>query len=184
MSQIDDQVFVYNDSGIYMLQGAQPVALPHTHTMSSKDQALVVLPYKEQQVLIVTERKGIFLYSIEPKHSDDAININHMKESADQNLQVLKTPVSKYLKQHVFTRGLRLANGNYAFGTRQGGIVLMRPDGQPLMVIDKNKQVFWKDPTRFGYGPETYTNISVRKPAMLLGSYHHGIGHYGPTRAI
>ncbi len=78
-----------------------------------------ILPYNQNELLILTQREGIFV----------------LKEN---KLRVFESKVNTYLKEKTVYQGIRLNNGSYSFATISGGIVIINDSGKMLQLLDKS----------------------------------------------
>lgn len=85
-----------------------------------KDQTVFsMLPYNNNSILIATKRMGLFLY-------------------INGRLEPFKSEANKYLiEKEIYLPGSILPDQTFAFGTTQGGVVIMNRDGKVIRVIDK-----------------------------------------------
>ena len=85
-------------------------------TRFADDGIFALMPHPEG-LLIGTRREGLFV------HDGTAA-------------RPLDGAVAPWLRDHQLYHGTRLADGTYVLATRQGGVVRMTDDGQPLHVVD------------------------------------------------
>ena len=87
--------------------------------MPFKDILIVaLLPYQEEQALVVTSENGLFLME-------------------DGSIRPWRTAVSTFLEGHPVFCGARLSGGLYALGTTSSGLLLMDQEGKPLAHLNK-----------------------------------------------
>jgi len=85
-----------------------------------KDQTVFsMLPYDNNSILIATKRKGLYLYT-------------------NGRLEPFKSGANKYLiEKEIYLPGSILPDQTFAFGTTQGGVVIINRNGKVIRVIDK-----------------------------------------------
>ncbi len=85
-----------------------------------KDQSLYsMLPYDNNSILLATKEKGLYLYN-------------------DGKTEPFKSEANKYLlKNEVYLPGAKLPDQTFAFGTAQGGAIIIYHNGTVARVIDK-----------------------------------------------
>ena len=81
-----------------------------------------ILPYDKTHLLLATKKKGLFLY--------DGSDISPFKTDKDQ-----------YLKENHIYCGILLSDSSYAFGTLQGGIVVINKRGESCLTINKENEL-------------------------------------------
>ncbi len=104
--------------GLYELTATNEFQFIEGSDFLAKKIISTILPYGHDGFLIGTVRDGIFVF--ENKHFSAW---SEAAQGLSRNFQLNK--------------GLRFANGNYAFGTILNGIYLLRPDGSTIRHINK-----------------------------------------------
>lgn len=104
-----------SDKGLMKLQNEDLVAVHDGHFFADK-QIYTILPYNKKQILIGTRDYGLFI--------------------CGQKLHPFHTGIEVFLrKNHLYT-GLLLNDSTYAFGTLQGGLMIMDKLGRERFKID------------------------------------------------
>jgi ligand-binding sensor domain-containing protein len=90
-----------------------------------------VLPYDDKFVMIISTTDGIVLYSAnELPKSDSTIN-NHIVKPKYFN------KINTFLVNQFVYNGILLKDGNYAFGTISGGLVITNKNGDIIQLLNK-----------------------------------------------
>ncbi len=82
----------------------------------------VALPYDKKHILFASLKKGLFLY--------DGNNISQFKTESD-----------KYLEENETYCGILLSDSTFAFGTLQGGIVIINKRGKTLLTLNNENEI-------------------------------------------
>ena len=120
---INDKIFTRNDGiGLMMVEGDELKLIPDGSFFSSIG-VNGMLPYGRNRVnidsiLILTYEQGLFLY--------DYKKFSRFKTEADE-----------YLIDNQINNATVTANGNYAFATQRGGIVIINKYGKLEKIIDE-----------------------------------------------
>ncbi|MEM1215511.1 MAG: triple tyrosine motif-containing protein, partial [Bacteroidota bacterium] len=77
-----------------------------------------ILPHVEEQLLIVTETAGLFLFK-------------------DNEIRPWTTASTRFLRENQAYCAVQLSNGNYAIGTVQNGLLFLNAAGEPLAHYNK-----------------------------------------------
>jgi len=132
--EIDDEIYSRNNGlGLVKVVGDSLVSIPGGDYFSSIGvfDMLPVKnknPNKKNKILITTNYTGVYLY--------DGEIVTH-----------LKTDVDEYLIQNQIYNSCVLENGNYAFATQRGGVVVVDHTGKLIKIIDENSGL----PTNVAY---------------------------------
>jgi len=119
--------------GLYYLKNDSLIKAPGGELFIGENVASII-PYQKNELLIVTYRKGIFIYS------------------TDRGTKLYKPEgfeaVDDFISDNDASCGIRLANKDYAIGTIQGGIIVFSPDGEVKNIYNKStdlqdNSVYW-----------------------------------------
>jgi ligand-binding sensor domain-containing protein/DNA-binding CsgD family transcriptional regulator len=115
--QLADKIFILDkEKGLFSLVGDQ--LIPYPDGVLFKDQRIIaILPHEENQSLIVTVTKGLFL----------------MDESG---IRPWQTEASSFLSAYQPYCGIQLTDGRYAIGTSQNGLIIIDREGIPVMHLN------------------------------------------------
>jgi ligand-binding sensor domain-containing protein len=83
-----------------------------------KESVTTILPYGQKDLLLVGTQKKLYIYN--------GIHFTTFNQE-----------VNRFLTLNQLNTGLRLANGNYAFGTILNGFIITQPDGQIIGQFNK-----------------------------------------------
>lgn len=84
------------------------------------ERVYMMLPYKDNQVLLSIRNQGLFIYN---------------PDSA--SLEAFDTEAKGYLLKNQIYNGTRLKNGDFAFCTRGGGLVVLNPQGKLVSIVNQ-----------------------------------------------
>jgi serine phosphatase RsbU (regulator of sigma subunit) len=133
-----DHVFIRSDNEkIYLLNGTQPLLLPHTDIFNQAARRISILPYDNQEILIVTADIGLFVYDLKMlfRNKSPAVDFSNIPASI---LRPFPADMQGFFKKNSWYCSIRLNNHLYAFGSRTGGIAIMNHRGQLIQTIDTN----------------------------------------------
>jgi serine phosphatase RsbU (regulator of sigma subunit) len=139
-----DQVFVRKgNSEIYMLDGIQPVLLPHTEKVAEKvdvmEDSFSILPYGDQEILIYSTKKGFFIYDFKQIFRNGAFLNNISAERIPSDIiRPFPSEIKEYLEENRLYHAIKLGHDRYAFATFKGGIVIMNTQGKLEQIINTN----------------------------------------------
>ena len=105
-------------SGLSILENDKIVAVPEGEFFRNKH-IVAILPFDQQQLLIVTQSSGLYLY-------------NHFQ------LKAVGGQASELLSGNMLNCAIRLQDGTFAFGTQSGGLYLFSSKLQPEQHLDKH----------------------------------------------
>ncbi|NOY37101.1 MAG: SpoIIE family protein phosphatase [Chlorobi bacterium] len=101
---------------------------------------LSVLPYSDDEVIVLTYRSGVYGYNLKT----GAVNPNIFSQKANE-----------FLKTNQFFRGQVLPDGSYALGTLGAGLIIVTKDGKVRQILGRDS----------GLGNITITNVFYDKNA-------------------
>ncbi|MCX6278036.1 MAG: ATP-binding protein [Bacteroidetes bacterium] len=110
------------DKGLCSYNNGQVAAAPDGNLFSDAIEIKAMLPYPDGRILIITGTQGLYLF--------DSEGIKNFVASSD-NL----------LMKSLVTTGEILADGSYAIGTSQRGIIIINSDGSIKQIIDKKASI-------------------------------------------
>jgi len=108
---------------------------------------LTMLPYSSTEVLIGTDRNGIY------------------KMKSDGTIEPWESEAQELLKKYQINNGVKLFGNQYAFGTIQNGILILNQSGQIVQHINKNN----------GLQNNTVLSLAVDKQSNLWVGLDNGI---------
>lgn len=114
---------VFFSKGLFELKGDKFEYVPGSDVLNNNnngDGVLSVLPYKINQYLIGTSKRGLFLF--------DGKKISAWSNSA-----------SEFLERNHINCGIAFGNKYFAYGTITGGIVIIDYTGQLVQLVDKSQ---------------------------------------------
>jgi len=115
----DVMYFVEYEKGIVRVENCKTHVVPGTESIKNEENQ-ILLPYgKSDSLLVVTKNGGLFLYD-------------------GNSVAAFDAPVNEWLKQSFPYSAIQLRNGNYVIGTIRGGALVINPDGEQLMLLDRN----------------------------------------------
>jgi len=106
------------DKGIVIFKDKSLIPVEKGDIFSGAIEIKALLPFSDDQLLVVTGTQGLFL-----------IGKNGVTDFAAK--------VDPYFEKNTVTSAICLNDGTYAFGTSRNGIVIMNPDGSMKQIIDK-----------------------------------------------
>lgn len=83
------------------------------------------------------ERKRLLVYS----HLHGFLTINNLLCPYEGNFNpqpLAKQEAAQYIAQNQYVRGLKLSDGNFAFGTINGGLIIMDKKGEAVSILDES----------------------------------------------
>ncbi len=98
------------DKGLFEYKNRQFSILPNGEFLK-KESVTTILPYQENGSILIGTQKRLFVYD-------------------GKNFTPFNQILNNYLTVNQLNSGLRLANGNYVFGTILNGLILTQPDGK------------------------------------------------------
>jgi signal transduction histidine kinase/AmiR/NasT family two-component response regulator len=104
--------------GLFEMRGDSLELIPGGEEFAAENLYMLV-PYDPGELLLGTNRNGIFIY-------DGKKTIPFPSAAND------------YLKEMGLHHGIRLSSGDFALATRQGGLVIIDPYGNPKHIFDKS----------------------------------------------
>ncbi|MCK4661512.1 MAG: SpoIIE family protein phosphatase [Bacteroidales bacterium] len=136
-----DEIFIVNSKkGIYVLKNDKLRFLPHSDKIIVKNGYYEILSYLKNKLLIITEKKGSFIYDMEMISPKD---FSGTKSNFDTKYSLVikkfPTQIDKYIEYNKIYSSARINDTIYALGTVEGGIVLMDIKGRLVSVINKNR---------------------------------------------
>src|SRR5690606_18793324 len=108
---------------------------------------LGMLPYSSNEVLIGTDRNGVF------------------KMNADGSMEPWETEAQDLLKKYQINNAVKLFGNQYAFGTIQNGVIIVNQSGEIVQHINKNN----------GLQNNTVLSLAVDKQSNLWVGLDNGI---------
>lgn len=131
MFKVRNNIYIYNyneDEGLYTFNKEKLEKFRTTDNLENL-QITDILPFEDDKILIFSRIEGLL-------EANDLLNFN-TKDSFSLN-PIGNKSINDYLLKHEYSCGKQLKNGNYAFGTIGGGILIMSPDGELIRIIDKS----------------------------------------------
>ena len=126
--KIDDKIYSRNqDVGLMVIEGDSIKVMPDGEYFSSTG-VYNMIPFNKKsvdgktQILITTNHKGLFLH--------DGNKFSPFKTEADE-----------LFKNRQIYNACSMSNGNYAFATERGGVLIIDSNGRLLNMINKNSSL-------------------------------------------
>ena len=135
---INDLLFTQGENGIYVISGNKFLLLPFTENLIRKVAGRALfLPYDDRRILIISERRGSYLYdiSIIVKHKDKIILKTGLKK--EQILSKFKSKIDDYVRGKGLYVCKVLDKNLYAISLYDNGIVLMNRKGEIIGFINE-----------------------------------------------
>ncbi len=126
-------------NGICRLKGTKLEPLPATKKFDNSFGRILLLPYENQRILIITENKGFFLYNLNPFSVGTFGIFDFSKAASSELLTEFDSEAAEYAARHKIYCATQIDSSQYALGTQTGGIVIMNKYGKILQIINKNR---------------------------------------------
>ncbi|MCP4602271.1 MAG: response regulator [Proteobacteria bacterium] len=148
---IFDKLFVVQaNKGIFLLHDERLRFLPYCEGIHrTKYGMIVILPYDNRRLLIVTQKKGSFLYDYKMLFNKTSGLLDFSKARIPSSIiERIPTEIDAYVRHNQLYSGARIDNKRYAISTLGGGIAIIDNNGKLLQIINKNRglqsnQVFY-----------------------------------------
>ena len=135
------------EKGLTFLDGDQLQQLPEGDFFSRK-RIVSILPYDQQQILIVTQQDGLFLYN-------------------GLQLRKLEPGLFPSLSRLMLSCAIRLNNGSFVLGSQSNGLYLMNHQLELQQKIDKQQ----------GLNDHTIVSLFEDRHHNLWVGHNHGISY-------
>ncbi len=137
---VHNEFLIFHDSqkGLFLIDNQQLHSLPYTEFFTAEFGNLVILPFEESKILIVTEKKGLFIYDLKKLFLKGKWNFSK-KHSFSDLIRELPTSVDNYLAHNGVQCGKKINENLFALATVSGGIVLLNKNGELMQIINKNR---------------------------------------------
>ncbi len=89
----------------------------------SENRIYSILPFEKNKLIIATRESGLFTYDLTKVRTE--------------NIQAIAPKASNYLIENQVYSGVKLKNGNFIYGTLQGGLILLDDQGDILTILNK-----------------------------------------------
>ena len=133
-------------SGLHELNDSKLIPVKDKHKLLGYN-ILAMLPYSSNEVLIGTDRNGVF------------------KMNADGSIEPWKTEAQDLLRKYQINNAVKLFGNQYAFGTIQNGVIIVNQAGEIVQHINKNN----------GLQNNTVLSLAVDKQSNLWVGLDNGI---------
>ena len=133
-------------SGLHEWNERKLIAVKDKHKLLGYN-ILAMLPYSSNEVLIGTDRNGVF------------------KMNADGSMEPWETEAQDLLKKYQINNAVKLFGNQYAFGTIQNGVIIVNQSGEIVQHINKNN----------GLQNNTVLSLAVDKQSNLWVGLDNGI---------
>ncbi len=131
--------FISKKGGIYTYQNKQMMLLPQTKKITQDAGRCQLLPFKNDKILIATEKKGLFVYNIGLFYDKNTQKYNFNQLIDATVFYKINTSVNDYLSVNKIYSGIKINDNEYAIGTVYGGIIFFNAKGKLLQIINKNR---------------------------------------------
>jgi diguanylate cyclase (GGDEF)-like protein len=136
---IDNVIYVQDNRGIKMIYDNKIIPLPETDIFNLKNAGrALLLPYDKTKMLILSEKKGSFIYELNAFKNLNTISSKKTKYKTKKLLKRFKTDIDSYIKRYGVYTGKKLNNNLYAIAPFEGGIILMNKKGKIVNVINES----------------------------------------------
>jgi len=138
---INNHLFIADENkGLMYVRDSQPEVLPYTLPIINNCGRYVILDYPGNKLLIATVNNGMFLYDLTfISNKEEIFKHNTEYNTSNKIVQKLETRVSNYLTENSLYTCTKIDDNSFAFGTLQGGVILMDAQGKLIKVINKNR---------------------------------------------
>ncbi len=115
---VHDKVLVWQeDRGLFELKDGSITLLPEGEIFADHF-VRALLPYDDDRILIGTRTDGFYLFD-------------------GTSFERWDTGAQSYITDNILYHGSVLPDGSFAFGTLQGGVVIIEPDGDVRLILDR-----------------------------------------------
>ncbi len=119
---INDMLYIHQDEiGLTKVEGDSIVLIPGGDLFANK-RVTTLLPFEKDQILIITERNGLFVLSI----------------NNEKDIVALPTEAEEFLLRSRIYNGIKLKNHWYSIGTWGDGVVFIDNNGKLIQTINKS----------------------------------------------
>ncbi len=137
---VNDVVFtIKNNGGVYALQNGKTSLLKGTENITDNSGRIIIMPHEEQNILIVTENKGCFLYNIADFYNNKQHNYNFDDPNITPKFDKFETDIDQYITENKIYSGKKLNQNTYGIGTIYGGLLLFDKTGKITNIFNKNR---------------------------------------------
>jgi serine phosphatase RsbU (regulator of sigma subunit)/ligand-binding sensor domain-containing protein len=136
ISAYDQIYFTKADGGLFRLDENQLTVLPHADTSQMKFRINSALPYGDQELLVLYENGDFIIYNLQGLSDYKADNTI----SVAQRIRPFPTEIGPYIRQNFSSHcSVRIGDHLFAYGTFNGGIVIMDEKGKLIQIINRNR---------------------------------------------
>jgi serine phosphatase RsbU (regulator of sigma subunit)/ligand-binding sensor domain-containing protein len=189
---VNDNLFVAEkEKGLLLVRNDKFEQLPYTKEIINDCGRYAVYDYHDNQLLIVTVNNGMYRYKLNMiSHKNKIFENNTEKNTAPSIVERIDSRVSDYLKENSFYTGVKINDNAYAFGTLQGGVILMDASGELIKVINKNRglvnntilSLYADKASNIWVG--TYNGIAYVETGSPLSSFNELNGLHGSSISL
>lgn len=175
--KLGEELYLSPENEIWRVSGGKRTAVPGSAFDKETYGRINLFPsWNEQEILVVSEKKGLFIFSILGSSNSEGLG----------KIRKFENEVDEYLIQNnVYSRAY-LKNGTIALGTLAGGIVVLDSDGTLVQIVNEKRGLasnaagkLYED--RFGNlwvaTNKGISHISMSSPVTLFGN-RSGINSY------
>ncbi|MCK4663134.1 MAG: SpoIIE family protein phosphatase [Bacteroidales bacterium] len=163
---INDTVFIIQkDKGLYILKNNKPCLLPYTKKFATDIGRTIILPYSENEILIVTDNI-FYIYNYEILTNQTSISSDYSNKY--DSLSIVKeffTEIDQYIYNNTLYAYTTIGKDYYALATLNGGIIIMGHKGELIRIINKNR----------GLQSNTVLNLFIDNNRNLWATLSNGI---------
>jgi len=137
---INDIIFaIASEGGIYSIYDGKLTVLPGTFSITENSGRILIVEYDNENIMIITENNGIFIYNIGNFYNKETQNYNFENLDSKQSFYVLDNELNNYFLTNKIYCGIQLDQQNFAVGTVYGGLVIFDNKGKLIQIINKNR---------------------------------------------
>jgi AraC-like DNA-binding protein/ligand-binding sensor domain-containing protein len=169
---IRDNLFIISaHGGLYLLKDDIPLLLPQSEQFKrSIVHNIIILPYKDNKLLIVTGSGKCFIYHFDRLFNEKTKSYDLLETVPNIPLvTAFKTETSDYIhfETNFLYSGIRINPDLYALTTLQGGIVLMDSQGKLLRIFNRAG----------GLGDDRVWALATDRQKNLWAALNNGISY-------
>jgi signal transduction histidine kinase/CheY-like chemotaxis protein/ligand-binding sensor domain-containing protein len=175
--QVYGHIFLVNmTGGIYLLEGDQIHLLPYTMSFNTKaDYRIFVLPHLDGKILILSGKRGFFLYDLNQLFTNHQLKENlEEKEFSASIMQPFATEVDAVIRSSSIYNTIQMKDQSYALATIFSGIIMLDVHGKLIRLIRKENGLY----------RDMVWNLYADQSNNLWAGLNKGLAHLSTTSPI